>query len=281
MPPTRGVSIDANVHESNAIFRRLISIQAYVSFLGDICVASGYAHTRTAVGILGVLNNPEESETVTHLGALQRVIFWEHIMLKAHAPKSWASPSTSTVLTMPTAAPDIVSIPVGSLAPAGDSRFGGDPCKYLCCICLLLNHTHLVTFTDNVAPSETTVEGIAATIVEATASTVGKSVDSIASASNDPLLENAKALKSVASGLSQALTPLFSGILSRLLSLHFHFTDWSLPIPAVIKLLTSRRNHDTTLRKQAMATAETLAQILLGHLVWPGAGMYDLTHAQI
>ncbi|KAH9820843.1 hypothetical protein DFH28DRAFT_1121207 [Melampsora americana] len=217
------------IGESNTVFRHLISVQAYISFLSDICVASGYAHTRTAVGILGVLNNPEESETMSNLGALQRVVNWEHIMLKAHAPKSWSNTSTSTTLNIPTTpAPPIISIPVSSLANTAGSGSSG---------------------TNDLAPGrERTVEGIAATIVEATTSAVSKPAEAPEASSGDPSVENTKALKSIAGGLSSSLGPLFS---------------------AVIKLLTSRRSHDTTLRKQAMATAETLAKILLGHLVWP------------
>jgi hypothetical protein len=96
----------------------LISIQAYISFLSDICVASSYSHTRTAAGILGVFNNTEESETVTFLGALQRVVFWEHILIKAYAPTPWsdgstsAAPFASATVPIPTSSSGAVSIPV-------------------------------------------------------------------------------------------------------------------------------------------------------------------------
>jgi hypothetical protein len=41
---------------------------------------------------------------------------------------------------------------------------------------------------------------------------------------------------------------------------------------AIIKLLSSRRVTDEALKKQALYTANLLAQVLSGHLVWPGAG---------
>ncbi|CAH7668722.1 hypothetical protein PPACK8108_LOCUS3264 [Phakopsora pachyrhizi] len=84
--------------EYNFTFRRLISIQAYISFLSDICVASGYAHTRAASGILSVFTRPEESDTISYLGALQQVVLWEHILVKANAPKPWPeSTGTATI----------------------------------------------------------------------------------------------------------------------------------------------------------------------------------------
>jgi hypothetical protein len=119
-----GLAADVDGH--NHVFRRLISIQAYISFLSDICVASGYSHTRTAAGILGVFNNAEESETVTFLGALQRVVFWEHILIKAYAPKPWSDGTTpattfsSTSVAVPTSSSGTVSIPV--LPPIGDQN---------------------------------------------------------------------------------------------------------------------------------------------------------------
>ncbi|KAI9612777.1 hypothetical protein H4Q26_007938 [Puccinia striiformis f. sp. tritici PST-130] len=51
---------------------------------------------RTATGILGVFNKAEELETVSFLGALQRVVCWEHILIKAFAPKPWSDGSTPT-----------------------------------------------------------------------------------------------------------------------------------------------------------------------------------------
>ncbi|POW21744.1 hypothetical protein PSHT_02053, partial [Puccinia striiformis] len=63
-------------------------------------------------------------------------------------------------------------------------------------------------------------------------------------------IENAKALRSIAASISQSLNPFFS---------------------AMIKLLSSRRVTDEALKKQALFTANLLAQVLSGHLVWPGA----------
>ncbi|WAQ88615.1 hypothetical protein PtA15_10A34 [Puccinia triticina] len=95
----------ADVDGHNHLFCRLISIQAYISFLSNICVASGYSHTRTAAGILAVFNNPKESETVMILGALQHVVFWEHILIKAFAPKPWSNGTTPAAGLTATSAP--------------------------------------------------------------------------------------------------------------------------------------------------------------------------------
>ncbi|KAA1107112.1 hypothetical protein PGT21_002719 [Puccinia graminis f. sp. tritici] len=225
----------ADVDGHNHVFRRLISIQAYISFLSDICVASGYSHTRTAAGILGVFNNAEESETVTFLGALQRVVFWEHILIKAYAPKPWSDGTTpattfsSTSVPVPSSSSGTVSIPV--LPPIGDQ-----------------NQIGSVTTIRTNAISNT--EAVSMTSNGRSDSITGKSAETTGTPASESSIENAKALRSIAASISQSLNPFFS---------------------AIIKLLSSRRVTDEALKKQALYTANLLAQVLSGHLVWPGA----------
>ncbi|WAR63783.1 hypothetical protein PtB15_17B384 [Puccinia triticina] len=225
----------ADVDGHNHIFRRLISIQAYISFLSDICVASGYSHTRTAAGILGVFNNSEESDTVTILGALQRVVFWEHILIKAFAPKPWsdgttpAAGLTATTAPIPSSSSGTVSIPV--LPSIGDQS----------------QISSMTTIRTN-AISNT--EAVSMTSAGRADSVTGKATETAGTPATESSIENAKALRSIAASISQSLNPFFS---------------------AIIKLLSSRRVTDEALKKQALYTANLLAQVLTGHLVWPGA----------
>ncbi|WAQ92891.1 hypothetical protein PtA15_17A373 [Puccinia triticina] len=225
----------ADVDGHNHIFRRLISIQAYISFLSDICVASGYSHTRTAAGILGVFNNSEESDTVTILGALQRVVFWEHILIKAFAPKPWsdgttpAAGLTATTAPIPSSSSGTVSIPV--LPSIGDQ-----------------SQISSVTTIRTNAISNT--EAVSMTSAGRADSVTGKATETAGTPATESSIENAKALRSIAASISQSLNPFFS---------------------AIIKLLSSRRVTDEALKKQALYTANLLAQVLTGHLVWPGA----------
>lgn len=225
----------SNKDHCNLVFRRLISIQAYIAFLSDICVASGYAHTRTAAGILGVFNNAEESETVTFLGALQRVVFWEHILIKAYAPKPWSDGTTPTATLTSASGPSssasaVVSLPV--LPSIGEQG----------------SISSIATITTNAISSNATVS---MSLTDCQSSGPGKSTDATAvTPPSEASIENAKALRSISASISQSLNPFFS---------------------AVIKLLSSRRVQDETLKKQALNTAALLAQVLLGHLVWPGA----------
>ncbi|MBW0460652.1 hypothetical protein O181_000367 [Austropuccinia psidii MF-1] len=215
----------SNVEQHNLIFRRFISIQAYISLLSDICVASGYAHTRAAAGILGVFNNAEESETISFLGSLQRVVFWEHILLKAHAPKPWSENSN----TVPNASSGVVSLPV---LP----RLGTDS-----------EMDSITTITTNVVPN---TEAVSMSLTELPGAIIPRSNDAPTPLPSECVIENAKALRSIIARLSQSLNPFFS---------------------AIIKLLSSRRSQDDSLKKQAMDIAGALAQVLLGHLVWPAA----------
>ncbi|KAI9600681.1 hypothetical protein H4Q26_000471 [Puccinia striiformis f. sp. tritici PST-130] len=226
----------ADVGNHNLVFRRLISIQAYISFLSDICVASGYSHSRTATGILGVFNKAEESETVSFLGALQRVVCWEHILIKAFAPKPWSDGSTptaaftSTTVPIPSSSSGAVSYPVPP--PLGDQT----------------QISSIATITTNTI-SQT--EAASLTSTERPDSDTRNPTETPASPpASESSIENAKALRSIAASISQSLNPFFS---------------------AMIKLLSSRRVTDEALKKQALFTANLLAQVLSGHLVWPGA----------
>ncbi|KNF05530.1 hypothetical protein PSTG_01342 [Puccinia striiformis f. sp. tritici PST-78] len=226
----------ADVGNHNLVFRRLISIQAYISFLSDICVASGYSHSRTATGILGVFNKAEELETVSFLGALQRVVCWEHILIKAFAPKPWSDGSTptaaftSTTVPIPSSSSGAVSYPVPP--PLGDQT----------------QISSIATITTNTT-SQT--EAASLTSTERPDSDIRNPTETPATPpASESSIENAKALRSIAASISQSLNPFFS---------------------AMIKLLSSRQVTDEALKKQALFTANLLTQVLSGHLVWPGA----------
>ncbi|PLW53022.1 hypothetical protein PCANC_10737 [Puccinia coronata f. sp. avenae] len=197
---------------------------------------SGHSHARTAAGILGVFNNIKESETVTFLGALQPVVSWKHILIKAYAPTPWSDGSTpasrfaSAAVPIPTSSSGAVSIPV---LPAS------------------VDQTQIRSVATIRTNALSTSEAVSMTTTARPNSTAGKtSQPAAASPASESSMDNVKALRSIASSIYQSLNPFFS---------------------AIIKLFSSRRVTDEALKKQALYTASLLAQVLSGNLVWPDA----------
>ncbi|KAI8460869.1 hypothetical protein BY996DRAFT_6429551 [Phakopsora pachyrhizi] len=217
--------------EYNFTFRRLISIQAYISFLSDICVASGYAHTRAASGILSVFTRPEESDTISYLGALQRVVFWEHILVKANAPKPWPESTGTAAIN---AASGVDSSSATLLIPMA-SMVGNE---------MESDASITANLTGQVSSS------VSMTLSDVSNNSTVKLAESVpVTTHSETTFENTRGLRTIAAAISQSSGPLFS---------------------AMIKLLSSRRTQDDALKKQALETAAMLAQVLIGHLVWPG-----------
>ncbi|PLW06109.1 hypothetical protein PCANC_26096 [Puccinia coronata f. sp. avenae] len=177
-----------------------------------------------------------QSETVTFLGALQPVVSWKHILIKAYAPTPWSDGSTpasrfaSAAVPIPTSSSGAVSIPV---LPA------------------IVDQTQIRSVATIRTNALSTSEAVSMTTTARPNSTAGKtSQPAAASPASESSMDNVKALRSIASSIYQSLNPFFS---------------------AIIKLFSSRRVTDEALKKQALYTAGLLAQVLSGHLVWPDA----------
>ncbi|KAI8443330.1 hypothetical protein BY996DRAFT_3558386 [Phakopsora pachyrhizi] len=177
----------------NFTFRRLISIQAYISFLSDICVASGYAHTRAASGILYVFTRPEEPDTISYLGALQRVVFWEHILVKANAPKPWPESTGTAAIN---AASGVDSSSATLLIPMA-SMVGKE---------MESDASITANLTGQVFSS------VSMTLSDVSNNSAVKVVESVpVTTHSETTSENTRGLRTIAAAISQSSGPLFSG----------------------------------------------------------------------
>lgn len=67
----------------NQHFRSLVVLHIRVTLMADVFSTTGYAHGRSAVGLLQTLMS-DPPKVVLDLGALHRASIWENILFKAH-----------------------------------------------------------------------------------------------------------------------------------------------------------------------------------------------------
>ncbi|KIJ61312.1 hypothetical protein HYDPIDRAFT_31398 [Hydnomerulius pinastri MD-312] len=82
LAPMLEVSED-KVHETNQHFRSLVVLHIRVTLMADVFSTTGYAHGRSAMGLLQTLM-ADPPKVVTDMGALHRASIWENILFKAH-----------------------------------------------------------------------------------------------------------------------------------------------------------------------------------------------------
>jgi E3 ubiquitin-protein ligase HUWE1 len=85
--------------EANRTFRTLITLLVRVILLSDIYATAGYAHGRSAGGLLQTLMNTGASEILPDLGVLHRACIWENVLLKAQIPEKESELEGNTILS--------------------------------------------------------------------------------------------------------------------------------------------------------------------------------------
>jgi E3 ubiquitin-protein ligase HUWE1 len=70
-----------------------------VILLSDIYATAGYAHGRSAGGLLQTLMGPGASEILPDLGLLHKACIWENVLLKAEVPEKETEPEGNTLLS--------------------------------------------------------------------------------------------------------------------------------------------------------------------------------------
>lgn len=87
--------------EANQRFRSLVTLHIRITLLSDVFATAGYAHGRSAIGLLQSLMNNISPQVVADLGSLHRVSIWENIVLnlglKAKGISLKRSPVPSTL----------------------------------------------------------------------------------------------------------------------------------------------------------------------------------------
>ncbi|KAL4078441.1 hypothetical protein V8B97DRAFT_1881842 [Scleroderma yunnanense] len=71
------------VLEVNQHFRNLVILHIRVTVIADVFSTTGYAHGRSAIGLLQTLMT-DPPKVVTDMGALHRAFIWENILFKTH-----------------------------------------------------------------------------------------------------------------------------------------------------------------------------------------------------
>ncbi|KAF8135467.1 hypothetical protein EV363DRAFT_1395968 [Boletus edulis] len=74
---------DDQLSKVNQHFRNLVALHIRVTLMADVFSTTGYAHGRSAVGLLQTLMS-DPPKVVMDLGALHRASIWENILFKAH-----------------------------------------------------------------------------------------------------------------------------------------------------------------------------------------------------
>lgn len=85
--------------EANRTFRTLITLLVRVILLSDIYATAGYAHGRSAGGLLQTLMGTGASEILPNLGVLHRACIWENVLLKAQVPEKESEPEGNALLS--------------------------------------------------------------------------------------------------------------------------------------------------------------------------------------
>ncbi|KZV69516.1 hypothetical protein PENSPDRAFT_753267 [Peniophora sp. CONT] len=89
-------------------FRRIITLHVRVMLLSDVYSTVGYAHGRSALGLLQILMGRGAPEVLPELGALHRALVWENVQMKSSptvAPSASAAAEPSTAPLLEPAAP--------------------------------------------------------------------------------------------------------------------------------------------------------------------------------
>jgi len=73
--------IDEQEDEANQRFRSLVTLHIRITLLSDVFATAGYAHGRSAIGLLQSLMNNMSPQVIADLGSLHRVGVWENIVL--------------------------------------------------------------------------------------------------------------------------------------------------------------------------------------------------------
>ncbi|KAG8213892.1 hypothetical protein J3R82DRAFT_10637 [Butyriboletus roseoflavus] len=74
---------DDQLSRVNQHFRNLVALHIRVTLMADVFSTTGYAHGRSAVGLLQTLMS-DPPKVVMDMGALHRASIWENILFKAH-----------------------------------------------------------------------------------------------------------------------------------------------------------------------------------------------------
>ncbi|KIJ18752.1 hypothetical protein PAXINDRAFT_167299 [Paxillus involutus ATCC 200175] len=82
LAPMLEISED-DVFETNQRFRSLVVLHIRITLMADVFSTTGYAHGRSAVGLLQTLMS-DPPKVVMDMGALHRASIWENILFKAH-----------------------------------------------------------------------------------------------------------------------------------------------------------------------------------------------------
>jgi|SRR5712675_447330 len=85
--------------EATRTFRTLITLLVRVILLSDIYATAGYAHGRSAGGLLQTLMGTGASEILPDLGTLHRFCMWENVLLKAQVPEKESEPERNVLLS--------------------------------------------------------------------------------------------------------------------------------------------------------------------------------------
>jgi E3 ubiquitin-protein ligase HUWE1 len=94
-------TIGEQEEEANQRFRNLVTLHIRITLLSDVFATAGYAHGRSAIGLLQSLMNNMSPQVIADLGTLHRVGIWENIVLnlglKSKGISLKRSPASSTL----------------------------------------------------------------------------------------------------------------------------------------------------------------------------------------
>ncbi|KAG9316564.1 hypothetical protein JVU11DRAFT_2615 [Chiua virens] len=91
---------DDEVSKVNQHFRNLVVLHIRVTLMADVFSTTGYAHGRSAVGLLQTLMS-DPPKVVMDMGALHRASIWENILFKAHIASKGIELGISGQVTFP------------------------------------------------------------------------------------------------------------------------------------------------------------------------------------
>ncbi|KAF9227402.1 hypothetical protein BS17DRAFT_727628 [Gyrodon lividus] len=163
---------DDEVFETNQRFRSLVVLHIRVTLMADVFSTTGYAHGRSAVGLLQTLMS-DPPKVVMDMGALHRAFIWENILFKAHIASKGIELTSNGHGSPLERSPSHVSVPLPE--PTGSN-----------------------VFANGVAPDTSGAESSSASMSPLKRETI---ID-----------KNAKAVKHLTHGLPSALAPFFQAI---------------------------------------------------------------------
>lgn len=98
--------------DANQQFRCLIILHIRTTLLSDVFATAGYAHGRTAIGLLQTLMGPGSPDVVADLGSLHRASIWENVLMKAGFAERGINPTNSSDVFPPGESPTGGSVPL-------------------------------------------------------------------------------------------------------------------------------------------------------------------------